>query len=154
MQITEEILRGLTSDVCTSMLGLQIQPLPAPPRPAEAYLIGTIRILGDTCAGLEVIATADLAKHIASVMFDTPATDLANDEVFDAIGEVANIIGGGVKGLAEGETQLSLPCVDMLTSHDYDFDRTNCCVDVHFECVGEGLLVRYIDRLATSAETK
>lgn len=151
MQIDQETLREITSSVCTSMLELTLTPGKRLEFADTPVLVGMVRVYGPTSSGLEVAVTQPLAEHIAGVMFASPADRLSDDEIFDAIGEVANMIGGSVKGLAEGETQLSLPCVDSIPGTEYDVNGRPNRIDVHFECHGEPLLVRYTEPLAATA---
>jgi chemotaxis protein CheX len=146
MTVNEELLRNLTTDVCTSMLELDLTPQDDYSPAGEPYLVAMVRILGEQLMGVEVAVPHGLAQHIAAVMFATTAQDVAEDEVLDAIGEVANMIGGGVKGLFAGESQLSLPCVGEVSQNDYDFSRNGECISVHFECQGQQFLVRYTER--------
>lgn len=146
MTVDQQVLRTLTTDVCTSMLELDLTPRENPNPTDDSYLVAMVRILGDSVGGLEVAVPQPLAQHIAGVMFDSSAEQLAEDEILDAIGEVANMIGGGVKGLSTGDSQLSLPCVGEISHHEYDFSRNDDCVSVHFECQGQQFLVRYTER--------
>lgn len=133
------------------MLALSMVPVSEPVKAEDEYLVGSVRILGAHNAGLQVGVPLALAQHIAGVMFDTTAESLEQSEVFDAIGEVANIIGGGVKGIAEGESHLSLPRVELIASPEGDFDCSDDRVDVHFECEGQPLWVRYLEHQPAGA---
>ena len=48
---------------------------------------------------------------VAAAMFDTDAGAVSGDEVADAVGELANIIGGNIKGMIADPCELSLPMV-------------------------------------------
>jgi chemotaxis protein CheX len=50
-------------------------------------------------------------------MFDVPSPELSAEEVLDAVGELANIAGGNIKGLIEEPCELSLPVVAEGTSY-------------------------------------
>lgn len=49
--------------------------------------------------------------HAASALLGVPATEVTEDDVADALGELANIIGGNVKALLPEPCALSLPFV-------------------------------------------
>jgi chemotaxis protein CheX len=53
----------------------------------------------------------DGAAAIASTLFDSPADELGADDLHDAVGELANIVGGSVKSCVDGHSTLSLPWV-------------------------------------------
>jgi chemotaxis protein CheX len=59
-------------------------------------------VLGCSAAG---------ARHVAAAMFTAPGADVTTAEVADAVGELANIIGGIVKCLLPAPSRLSLPQV-------------------------------------------
>ena len=74
-------------------------------------LNASVKISGDWNALLQVASTNDAARAIAATMFDTSETDLSEEDVLDALAEIANMIGGNIKGIADCECDLSLPCV-------------------------------------------
>jgi len=82
------------------------EPVSGSPR-----MVASIRITGATEALITVEAPYETALGIGETMFAATADSLDNDEVRDAIGEIANMIGGNVKGMYPGESQLSLPRV-------------------------------------------
>ncbi|MCA9169141.1 MAG: chemotaxis protein CheX [Planctomycetales bacterium] len=145
MLITEDALRELTTNCCTEMLQLDLAPTNEVDGAADEFVVGTVRIVGNSCSDLQVAVPSQLSRYIAGVMFDSDAQTIDPSEISDAIGEVANIIGGSVKGLVEGESQLSLPEVTTVSRRDYDFKRSDHCVDIHFKCEGQGFLVRYTE---------
>lgn len=50
-------------------------------------------------------------KRLAAAMFMMSPDELGDDELVDAIGELANMVGGGVKGMLPEPSRLSLPTV-------------------------------------------
>jgi chemotaxis protein CheX len=81
------------------------------PRVTEGVISGTVRVSGSWNGSVTLYCFSDLAEEAASVMFGAPATELAREDVFDAVGELANIIGGNVRALLPEPCQLSLPTV-------------------------------------------
>ena len=111
MHVTDEDLCELTRNTCESMLGLPLQSaeecsLSAP------NVAASVRISGEWNAIVQVGGSESTARKIASAMFSQPAEDLSNTDIMDAFAEIANMVGGNVKGMFDGECQLSLPCVD------------------------------------------
>ncbi|HWE53986.1 MAG TPA: chemotaxis protein CheX [Acidimicrobiales bacterium] len=51
------------------------------------------------------------ARHAAAVMFGMSQAEITDEEVHDAIGELINVVGGNIKGILPGPTELSLPTV-------------------------------------------
>ena len=94
-----------------TLTGSAVVPCDVPP-----YLNGptaTIAIGGPWIAMLEVITSAKLARHFAATLFAMTDDELSEPDIHDALGELANVVGGNVKGAiddVEGTT-LSLPVV-------------------------------------------
>lgn len=74
-----------------------------------------VSISGDWSGLLSVVLTAAGARHVAGRMFQLPAGEVCDDDLSDAVGEVANMIGGNVKAMLAGEHRLGLPVVRALT---------------------------------------
>ena len=72
----------------------------------------TISIGGNWTATLAVTMAPDLVAQFASALLACPADELDPADVSDAFGELANVVGGNVKGLIEDPSAaLSLPVV-------------------------------------------
>ncbi|MCK5175709.1 MAG: chemotaxis protein CheX [Planctomycetes bacterium] len=77
-------------------------------------LLGSITFTGDIEGCLTVCCSYDCAKTIAVNMLGAEDEELSEDEVVDAVGEVANMLLGSLKSrIAEtaGEIQVSIPSV-------------------------------------------
>ena len=84
----------------------------APPGTPEAGYRGAVRISGESQAEVAVWCGADFARRTASAMFGAEEADLTESDVRDAVGELANILGGTLKALLPGPSSLSCPVVD------------------------------------------
>ncbi len=116
MDITEDILHQLGLDVCDSMIGIPVQP-DAPSAEAGRWFSASVTIQGLHRETLEVIADEQLAAVIARAIFPVPTNEMpSQSDMFDALGEIANQIGGNLKGIAGGEADLSLPSVRVLAA--------------------------------------
>jgi CheY-specific phosphatase CheX len=93
------------------MLGLPMYPV-FDDTPAEASLLAKVHISGEWNATLEVATTPAVAMLIAAEMFSLDPTSIQTADMFDALGEIANMVGGNVKGIINGELDLSLPKVE------------------------------------------
>lgn len=74
-------------------------------------IVSTVEITGawngTVCLSCSVVA----GRHAASAMFDMEDSELSPAEISDAVGELVNMVGGNIKSLLPGPTQLSLPTV-------------------------------------------
>ncbi|HEY0469912.1 MAG TPA: chemotaxis protein CheX [Polyangiaceae bacterium] len=105
-------LRDLVASIWSATLGLELtEPSDSQAPPSEHTLCGCINLSGAWQGLVTVSVSEALARRVASNMFDAPADGLTMEELHDALGEIANMVGGGVKGLLPGPSQLSLPSV-------------------------------------------
>ena len=114
MDTMEMQIGDIARDVWLSMLGLEIQPaVPADLKIAatERSLIGCVHISGAWEGTVIVEIAAELARRATEVMFDLEPGTASQEEIHDAIGEMANMIGGNMKTLVPSPSQLSLPSV-------------------------------------------
>jgi chemotaxis protein CheX len=78
----------------------------------DAALTAAVSIHGDWDGLVTFTCPEPAARDIARVMLDLDAeAALSEDDVEDALGEIANVVGGQVKSLCAGENRLGLPDV-------------------------------------------
>ena len=64
---------------------------------APGWTISQLAVTGPWECSVEVAIDSDLARTLTSLMWDQEI--VADDEVCDAVGEIANVIAGGIKGM-------------------------------------------------------
>jgi CheY-specific phosphatase CheX len=74
----------------------------------HASLVG---IVGESSHTVRLAFTPDLGDRIAAGLFEMAVEDLDDDSRADALGELANIVAGGIKAVLAESSQLSLPTV-------------------------------------------
>ena len=141
MQFDEPTLAQVVSDVCSTMLELPItsggQNLVL-----EDPLVAAVQITGEWQATVEVATTRPVVRIIAARMFALPQESLETADLHDALGEVANMIGGNLKGIANHELDLSLPSVSECESV---VDTTARTITVSMKCQGRPVRIRLIE---------
>lgn len=137
MQIGEQDLQQITIDVCQSMLGLELYPIEFDSDSAR-QLVASVEIRGVRHTVVEIFAGDDLMTAIAEVMFAADCGSLSGEEIRDAFCEIANMIGGNIKGTLAEEADLSLPVIgqayDLLALPQGSLRTT-------FECCGHPLTI-------------
>lgn len=113
LQLVDDDLAGLAGAIWTSIVGQDVDPcaLPFEELAEERTMTACVHISGGWQGSVSMVLPAALAQRVASLMFDVPVAELDPAEVRDAIGELANIAGGNVKGLIDEPCDLSLPVV-------------------------------------------
>ena len=106
-------------DLFTAMLGLPLETTAAAtPETWTDPVSASIEINGDWNAEFRVNAPMALASHLGCAMFGIEDEDISHAEIFDAMGEIVNVIGGNAKGIIDGDCQLSLPEVGIVEVAD------------------------------------
>lgn len=125
MDVNDEDVALLVHDVWSSVLGMEVHEAPSGCLGvAERSLTGFVHIQGDWKGTVTVEVPADLAAEAASAMFGLDVEELGGEEIDDALGELANMIGGGIKSMLPGSCQLSLPTV--VGGLDYELNVPGC----------------------------
>ena len=77
---------------------------------AGQYLQACVHLTGDWSGTLTLAVSEEYAEVLARTLFGLEG-DASADDVRDALGEMANIVGGNLKGLLPCPVELSLPLV-------------------------------------------
>lgn len=111
-----KMLFAAAQEVFTSMLGTEIQRLPDPPADQPSPFDGVLSLIGLAGAVIgngSMVSTPEAACDMSSRMLMSEYAKV-DDQVLDALGEIANMIIGGFKHLLEpcvGRMQMSIPSV-------------------------------------------
>ena len=112
MLLSDEDLFTIGEGVWTSIAeGFFEQAAPEDAKFEGNVVSAFVQITGDWEGVVSIRCSRALSEAIASSMFALEPNELSNEEIYDAVGEIANMIGGGVKSIAEGESTLTIPVV-------------------------------------------
>ena len=144
MTIDEAILRQVVDDVCSGMLGLEMEQSEEFNCEGTDALSAIIRISGSWDSMVQVLTPRKTAIAIASTMFAISKDELSEAEIRDAVGEIVNIVGGNLKGIVEGVSSLSLPCVGE-SDGSAPFDSSFSGLSISNLCQGDPFIVRVLN---------
>ena len=103
MPISEKEVCSVTETVWAEMLGLHLEPAgQAATCPNGSSLTAIIHIEGAWTGAAVLSCSRRLAQIAASIMFSLDGGEPATEEVRDALGELANVIGGNLKAMLPG----------------------------------------------------
>lgn len=68
-----------------------------------------VDVIGSSTGAVVVTTTTNGARPLASVLLDTAPEDLTDEDIADAVGELTNLLAGGLKALVDEETSLGTP---------------------------------------------
>lgn len=140
-------LRELVETIWSVTLGLELrEPTGSIAPPPEHALSGCINVSGTWAGQVTVTVSEALARRVAGNMFDSPGENLTSEELHDALGEIANMTGGGVKALLPGPSQLSLPTVVSGTNVSLSSPGGVVISEVKLQSTGSQIVVQVIEQ--------
>ena len=122
----------VTHSVLFPLMG-EIEAVTPSESPERELMRGSVTIKGRSHAIVTVDCSKTLARRLGGAMFEAEPSTLSSEDIADALGEIANIIGGNIKALLPGPSQLGLPEID------YKISKKPPAVTVEqaFRCTGE-----------------
>lgn len=113
MTVLERDIRDVTESVWIAMLNVAAEPRESSARTLrDPCWTGTVRMSGAWEGAVTIACSHDLARAAAVALFSLDSSEPSDEEVRDALGELANVVGGNIKALLPGPTNVSLPRVD------------------------------------------
>lgn len=114
VHISVEDLFEITQQVWESFLNPSGDPLVGQLHPPSSTtradeVSAAVAVTGVWQGHIVVSCSMAAARKIGSLLLEMPLAEVTESDVADALGELANIIGGNVKGLLPGPCALSLP---------------------------------------------
>jgi chemotaxis protein CheX len=118
-------------------------PLKEPINRFHCSITGMVGFAGTFSGVISVHCPVELAKKITSAMLGMEC-DEVNDDLNDAIGEIANMLGGGVKQvLSKGGLDVKLSTPTVISGEDYTVTSLSDldCVVIPFKIEDDKFLV-------------
>jgi chemotaxis protein CheX len=138
-----------TNAVFSTMLGMTIQagvPHQEPPSTSSFDgVVALVGVAGSWTGSGRISCSSRFACRLAGALLATPC-DAVNEDVLDAVAEVANMIVGNVKSYFEervGPLGLSIPTVVFGRNYQTRFSGVHDWIVVPFECDHESMEVRF-----------
>jgi chemotaxis protein CheX len=135
-----------TKEVFDTMVMMALEdsyPLKEPVTSFHCSVTGMVGLAGTYTGILSIHCPKELALKITSNMLGMEVDEVGED-VEDALGEIANMLGGHVKQvLSKGGLDLHLSIPTVISGEDYTVSSMvdNDCVVIPFQCEGTRFLV-------------
>jgi chemotaxis protein CheX len=110
---TDDDLMVIAEQVWTSYLDTEgVSPLiPLPPPAARYDVCASVSLTGAWQGHVVVRCSTAASRNAAAALLGMGLDEVTSEDITDALGELANIIGGNVKSLLPEPSALSLPHV-------------------------------------------
>ena len=102
---------GLSESVFLSMLGLEVHPSDVELIPISEMITAAVYFAGAWKGAVLLQCDRAQACEFTARLMGIPMPEQFDDDVRDAVGEVANIIGGNLKPILPRGIELSMPSV-------------------------------------------
>jgi chemotaxis protein CheX len=145
-------INDLVGDIWGSVLGIPAAPTSLDARVEEPRLTGFVHIHGDWEGTVTVDCPMGLATQAAAAMFAMEIDDLSKDEIDDALGEITNMTGGGIKSMLPGSCKLSLPTVVQGKGFTVRVRGTEEVHELCYSAAGSWMVVRVLARVDVEAD--
>lgn len=138
----EAVVRELTRLVWSTVLGMDAAGLERGAAAAAAEVATSVDIEGAWTGTIRIALSRRFARIAAASMLACEEMEASAASVADALGELANMLGGNVKGLLPGPSKLSMPRVEEGPSPAFlEGEQT-----LWFECGGQPFCVIVTER--------
>jgi chemotaxis protein CheX len=110
---TEDDLRAIAEQVWASYLDIDgASPLlPIPAQRQDTSVAASVSVTGAWRGHVVVRCTDTASRNAAAALLGMQHDEVTTEDITDALGELANIIGGNIKSLLPEPSSLSLPHV-------------------------------------------
>lgn len=145
----EPELTEITERVWASLVETPLLPRqPGQPGPVAGSrtFTGCVQITGAWEGAVTVHCSVELAKVLTAAMFMVDPEDTTPEEISDALGELANMVGGNVKALLPEPCRISLPAVADGMDYRLSVPGARPVTAITWTCHGEPLMVRLLER--------
>lgn len=148
MQQFEKEICKYTEDIWKSILDLDVKRTDDSfsPLGGESILAGCVHITGEWAGAVALDCPVELAKKVASIMFQLKEDEITTDLIEDGLGELTNMTGGNIKSLLPEPCFLSLPAVTM-TQHGLRIPGSKLLSKVIFQCWGYKFRVSVLQKI-------
>jgi CheY-specific phosphatase CheX len=149
----QELLRRHVGDAFATMLQIELIPSDAglSLQAGALYLAGSIRLAGNVEGVVSFCVTPVLARILAARMLGMPEAEIEIEMLNDVVGELTNMIVGGVKShLCDTGAACSISIPSVVSGNHFSVNAPRDAErrTLGFQCEGNSLLVELVMRRA------
>ncbi len=146
-RVTPDAIWNASALFWEPMLGMCVDPFPYSLEASErcigaGHVFGKCEISGAWTGAIEVRLTTDFGRLAAAAMLMQPADAVSDDDMLDAVREIANMIAGTIKSTLPRPCRLSVPSAEIEADDFCALPRTEESVSVFFGHPAGELMVR------------
>ncbi len=145
-----ESITELTKEIFSSMIMLEVTPASETQEQGgvlEDNVTGTVGLAGTRKGILAIHFPSEAARNVTASFLDMPPDEVEGDVEDDAIGEVANMLGGGIKGFLSDngrDIDLSLPSIIRGSKYTFNIKGNAQRILLPFSCDAGSFYVEFL----------
>jgi chemotaxis protein CheX len=139
----------LTSWIWGEVLNLNVEPSPEEVDwglVGELPMVACVQITGAWEGVVAISCPVALARDYAGIMFKLDSSCVAHEDSRDAMGELANMMGGNIKSLLPEPCHISLPAVVNGSDYTLRVPGSRVINQLSFKCKGQPLTVTVLEK--------
>ncbi len=110
--IDEETVRGIAQEAWSALIGDDEFLVPLPGGPPDDAVSSWVTVAGPWTGTVVLTCSRTTAEDLARCLLAEHAPPVVDaEDIADALGELANVVGGNVKAVLPGPSALGLPAV-------------------------------------------
>ncbi len=135
MSDSKEFISQVTPNIFATILDLEVfEQGDQEMEKGSKYVTASVQING-TWNGVVTLSIPDgLSRECAAIMFDVASDEATEEDIEDAMGELANMTGGSFKSLIDGTCELGLPVVTIGIDYQVKFPGSVLDCATTFKC--------------------
>lgn len=104
-----QVVEQIVADIFVGLLGDEQAPYASPHDGTPLNVCATVSVTGGWEGHVVIGCGTAVGRQIAGAFLMADEADINDDDLSDAMGEFANVVGGNVKSMMPGPSKLSLP---------------------------------------------
>ena len=138
--LTAAELQEIANGIWSSLVNLPLEK--GTLEPSGEVLVSCVQVIcSQAIYVVAITASGALASMIAGSMLQVPPSEISTQDRDDAFGEIANMLGGGVKTKIPGSSSLSMPVVINGIGVSVSYPKCVICLNSHFISAGIPLTI-------------
>jgi CheY-specific phosphatase CheX len=113
----DDMIEQVAQSVFSTMLNLELVRVDQPAPSDHDSLLATVHIAGEWTGSVVLALSPAVARESAAAMLQMDGAEVSAADQEDVASELANMIGGNLKGAFPGPSYLSLPTI--VTGNDF-----------------------------------
>lgn len=148
MPVDTDQIHELTESIWETMLGLAVArcEVEETATNGDPSMTGCVQITGAWEGAVTLDCSLDFARRAAEIMFDLEPQAADFEEIKDALGELANMLGGNLKSLLPGPAHLSLPAITEGSDYSVTVQGSELVTQTTFKSEGHAVKVALLKK--------